>query len=116
METRPEVLSFETMEPIYAVVKVENGIGNQLDIRVVVEGDVVNKGPGGLVMNKTVDIEARKPLFLSLAIAFPGRYRVEAVIIDPSGNQLDSRSKSITVTGEPPRPEDEESEREGDLG
>ena len=62
----------------------------------------MNKAKGEPVMNKASDFEGTQPQRLNFQIAFPGTYKVEALLTDAAGNRIDSKSEIITVIGEPP--------------
>jgi putative lipoprotein len=107
-KAEPSVNSFEVDKVIYVVANVENAVSkHHLDFRVTVENNVENKALGDPIMNKGVDFSGNDPLFLNFMIAFPGQYKVEAVLTDPDGKQIDSKSGSITVTGEAAPPAEE---------
>jgi hypothetical protein len=111
----PSVNSFEVDKVIYVLATVAGAVGkHNLNFEVTAENNVVSKDKGDHVMNKSIDFEGNQPLFLSFKIAFPGDYKIEAILTDPQGKQIDNRSGTITVTGEPPLPENDEQELDND--
>jgi hypothetical protein len=110
----PPVNSFAVDEFIYVNAAVANATGKHNLNFLVTALDVVNKAPGDHVMNKSVDFEGNAPLFFNFSIAYPGQYKIEAVLTDATGKQIDAKSGDITVTGEAAPPKGEEHEREVD--
>jgi hypothetical protein len=108
----PTQNAFEIGNVIYVVATVANAVGkHNLSFKVMVEDNVPNKVRGDVVMSKSVDFEGVQPLFLNFSIAYPGLYKVEAVLTDEKGTLVDSRSGLISSTGEP-APLEKEHERD----
>jgi hypothetical protein len=111
----PAATTFNVGEPLYAVASASTAGKYNMDFRVSAQDGVINKAKGEPVMNKSSDFDGTQPQRLSFQIAFPGTYKLEAVLSDAAGNQLDSKSEIITMIGENPKPEgdrEEEMERE----
>jgi hypothetical protein len=112
----PSINDFEVNKTIFAVAKVAGAKGrHSINFQVTALNGVANKGDGDPVMNKQVEFEGEQPLFMSFQLAYPGQYKIEAVLSDDKGAVLDLTAGNITVTGDPPVPEDER-ERERELG
>ncbi len=95
----PAATSFNTGESIYAVATLSNTSGkNKLTFKITYD-NVVGKGKGEEVGNKTTDVEGSMILWQSFSTTLPGEYKVEATLNDETGKKIDSKSGTVTVKG-----------------
>lgn len=120
-KSEPPANSYEVGEVIYATARVSTPPGKYNINFVVTVENVEGRTKGDQIMNKSVDFEREEPLFMHYAIAYPGDYKISAILSDTNGNQIDSKSENFVVTGEGPTFEKEheqkkagEKEREND--
>ena len=101
-KAEPPANSFNVDELIYAIARPANTNGSyNLNFEVTTDSPINQRGKGEPVMNKSVDFVGVQAQFLNFSIAYPGQYKIEAILSDASGNVIDSKSGIITVTGEP---------------
>ena len=110
----PAVTTFDIADGIFAVATVSNPQPKlTVDFTVTCE-NVKGKEKGWNVMNKLTDVQGGWPVSLHFSVADPGEYRIEAGLYDDTGQKIDSRSGTVTVTGEPLPLESEEKDRDKD--
>lgn len=94
-KAEPATTTFNFGEKVYAVAMVSN-TSSKHKMRFNFES-VSNNGVKPL--NKELDFEGSRPVFLELTIPAGGEYKVEAILFDESGKELDKKSGTFTVKG-----------------
>ena len=95
----PSSTSFDVSDKIYAVATVSN-TSQKLKMEFKVTAENVTGAPKGKeVMNKSIDFEGARPIWLQFSVNAPGEYKVEATMSDDTGKKIDSKSGTITVKG-----------------
>ncbi len=98
----PPTTTFDVGEKIYAVSMVSNTSGkHKMKFKVFYE-NVQGKGKSEEAMNKEIDFESSRPVFLYFTAPLPGEYKVEAALFDESGKEIDKKSGTVTVKGGAP--------------
>ena len=96
--------SFKAEDEIFAVTAVNNASGkNKVKFRLVF--DKVEGGQSGAVAYKTekeMEVEGSRPIWFNFSVPggfIPGSYKVETVMTDEDGKELDRKTASFTITG-----------------
>ncbi len=92
----PPTTSFSAGEKVYAVAVVSN-TSSKHKMKFKFESTSSNGVPP---MNKDLDFEGSRPVFLELTIPKGGEYKVEATLLDESGKEIDKKSGTFTVKGD----------------
>lgn len=96
----PPTTTFEMSDKIYAVANVANSMSkHKMRFKVFYENKKENKS--NEVLTKEIDFEGSRPITLNLTVNNPGEYKVEAVLLDEQGKEIDKKSGTITVNGNP---------------
>jgi hypothetical protein len=102
-KAEPPTTTFNTGEKVYAVAMVSNTSGkHKMRFKVFYE-NVQGKTKGEEAMNKELDFEGARPVYLSFDLPVPGDFKVEATLLDDQGKELDKKSGTFTVKGEMPK-------------
>lgn len=109
--------SFNATDEIFLVTGVNSAIGkNKVKFRVLF--DKVDGLPTGTVaykLEKEMDVEGSRALWFNFSMPggfAPGSYKVEAVLMNEEGKEIDRKNGSFTITGDakPKTTETEKSE------
>jgi hypothetical protein len=99
-KAEPPTTTFNTGEKVYAVAIVSNTSSkHKMRFKVFYE-NVTGKTKGEEAMNKDLDFEGARPVFLTFDLPVPGEFKVEATLLDEQGKELDKKSGTFTVKGE----------------
>jgi hypothetical protein len=100
-KAEPPTSSFNTGEKVYAVAMVANTSSkHKMRFKVFYE-NVQGRTKGEEAMNKELDFEGARPVFLTFDLPIPGDFKVEATLLDEQGKELDKKSGTFTVKGNP---------------
>lgn len=95
----PATTSFDVSDKIYAVATVSNTSEKlKMSFKVTAE-NVTGATKGQSIMDKSVDFEGARPIWLQFSVNAPGEYKVEAVLTDETGKELDKKAGTISVKG-----------------
>lgn len=95
----PPTTTFGINDQIYAVANVSNTSSkHKMKFKIFYE-NVQGKGKGEEALSKDIDFEGSRPVFLYFNVPFPGEYKVEAVLLDEQGKEIDKKSGTVTVKG-----------------
>ncbi len=98
----PPSTSFDVGEKIYAVANVANTSSkHKMKFNIIFE-NVEGKSKGEEALNKEIEFEGSRPVFLFFDAPIPGEYKVEAILFDEQGKELDKKSGTVTVKGDSP--------------
>ncbi len=101
-KAEPPTTTFNTGEKVYAVTVVSNTSSkHKMRFKVFYE-NVQGKTKGEEAMNKDIDFEGARPVYLYFDVPIPGDFKVEATLLDESGKEVDKKSGTFTVKGNPP--------------
>ena len=101
-KAEPPTTTFNTGEKVYAVATVANTSSkHKMRFKVFYE-NVQGKTKGEEAMNKDIDFEGARPVYLFFDVPIPGYFKVEATLLDESGKEVDKKSGTFTVKGNPP--------------
>ncbi len=95
-KAEPPTTTFNVGEKVYAVAAVSN-TSSKHKMRFKFENTSNN---GVQPLNKDIDFEGSRPIFLELTIPVGGEYKVEATLLDETGKELDKKSGTFTVKGD----------------
>jgi hypothetical protein len=96
---QPAATSFDINDKMYAVATVSNTSEKlKMAFKVTAE-NVTGAAKGQEVISKSIDFEGARPIWLQFTVNKPGEFRVETVLSDESGKEIDKKSGTITVTG-----------------
>lgn len=97
--------SFKPEDTIFAVTSVNNAMSkNKVKFRLLF--DNVQGGQSGSVayqIEKDLDVDGSAPVTFNFSVPsgfVPGSYKVEAVLVDEDGKELDRKTSAFTITGE----------------
>ncbi len=97
----PPTTTFNTGDKVYAVAMVSNTSSkHKMRFKVFYE-NVQGKNKGEEAMNKELDFEGARPVYLFFDVPVPGEFKVEATLFDDSGKEIDKKSGTFTVKGNP---------------
>ncbi len=91
----PPTTTFDLGEKVFAVAVVSN-TSSKHKMRFKFENTSNN---GVKPLEKELDFEGSRPVFLELTIPAGGEYKVEATLFDESGKEIDKKSGNFTVKG-----------------
>lgn len=96
----PSATSFKAGDDIYALATVSNAGGKyKLKWRMTYE-DVPGKGKGEEIGTKTIDFEDSSQLWQQFSSPLPGKYGVEATLMDEDGKkEIDKKTGTVTISG-----------------
>jgi hypothetical protein len=98
-KAEPPSTSFNVGDKVYAVAMVSNTSSkHKMRFRVFYE-NVQGKGKGEEAMNKDLDFEGSRPVYLTFDLPIPGDFKVEATLLDEAGKELDKKSGTFNVKG-----------------
>ena len=98
----PPTTTFNTGDKVYAVAMVSNTSSkHKMRFKVFYE-NVQGKTKGEEAMNKELDFEGSRPVYLTFDLPVPGDFKVEATLLDEQGKEIDKKSGTFTVKGEMP--------------
>ena len=101
-KAEPPTTTFNTGDKVYAVTTVSNTSSkHKMRFKVFYE-NVQGKTKGEEAMNKELDFEGARPVYLTFDLPVPGDFKVEATLLDEQGKELDKKSGTFTVKGNPP--------------
>lgn len=111
----PAVTSFDINDKMYAVATVSNTSEKlKMSFKVTAE-NVTGAAKGQEVISKSIDFEGARPIWLQFTVNKPGEFRVETVLTDETGKEIDKKSGTVTVTGSAaPPPADDKKDDEDD--
>ncbi len=112
----PSSTTFDVSDKIYAVATVSN-TSEKLKMEFKLTADKVTGAEKGKeVLNKSIDFEGARPIWLQFSVNSPGDYKLEATMIDSTGKKIDSKSGTVTVKGSAASPttSDKKSDDEDD--
>jgi hypothetical protein len=89
----PAATTFDISDKIYAVATVSN-TSEKLKMTFKVSDD-----KGKEVLNKSIDFDGARPIWLTFSPAAPGDYTIEATMSDADGKKIDSKNGKISVKG-----------------
>lgn len=96
---QPAATTFDINDKMYAVATVSNTSEKlKMAFKVTVE-NVTGAAKGQEVISKSIDFEGARPIWLQFTVNKPGEFRVETVLSDETGKEIDKKSGTITVTG-----------------
>jgi len=104
-DAKTEVSNFGPGDKVYAVAKISNNPGKQSVKFRVLYDDVKDKKSGDMVegAEKTFDVESDKSLIFWVTLPSSGfsngRYKVDVVMSNDSGQQKDQKSATFNVSG-----------------
>lgn len=100
----PPTTTFNVGEKVYAVATVSNSISKQkLRFNVLYE-NVQGKNKGEVAGTKDLEMPGGGTGNFFFSTPFPGDYRVDVSLIDESGKEIDKKSGTVTVKGQPAAP------------
>ena len=100
-KAEPPTTSFNTGEKVYAVAMVSNTSSkHKMRFKVFYE-NVQGKNKGEEAMNKEIDFEGARPVYLYFDVPMPGDFKVEATLLDDTGKEIDKKSGTFNVKGNP---------------
>ena len=114
---QPAATTFDVSDKIYAVATVSNTSQKfKIAFKVTAE-NVTGATKGQEVISKSIDFEGARPIWLQFTVNTPGEYKVETVLSDDTGKEIDKKSGTITVKGSaapPPATTDKKKDDEDD--
>ncbi|MGE3467065.1 MAG: hypothetical protein AB7J13_09040 [Pyrinomonadaceae bacterium] len=95
----PSSTTFKTGEDIYALASVSNVPKGKYKLtwRITYE-DVKGKAPGQEIGTNTREFEGSSRLWQTFSSPLPGEYKVEATLARESGEEVDKKSGTVTIT------------------
>ena len=95
----PPTTTFNVGEKVYAVTIVSNTSSkHKMKFKVFYE-NVQGKSKGEEALNKDIDFEGARPVFLYFDAVIAGDFKVEATLFDESGKEIDKKSGTFSVKG-----------------
>lgn len=95
-KAEPPTTTFNVGEKVYAVAVVSN-TSSKHKAKFKFENTSNN---GVKPLEKDLDFEGSRPVFLELSIPQGGEYKVEVTLFDDAGKELDKKSGNFTVKGD----------------
>jgi hypothetical protein len=97
----PSTTSFEMSDKIFAVTEVTGAMGkHKMKFKLSYE-DVEGKKKGEEALSKEVEFEGNAAPFLSFNVPAGGTYKVDVMLVDEAGKEIDKKSGTVTVKGSP---------------
>jgi hypothetical protein len=94
----PPATSFDVGEKVYAVASISNAMGKyKLKYKLTTPSSPTP-------VEKDLNFEGNYRAFLELAPTMPGEFKVEVILYDESGKEIDKKSGSFTAKGSAPAP------------
>ena len=101
-KAEPAQTNFDINDKIYAVANVSNTSSkHKMKFKVSYE-NVQGKSKGEEALTKELDFEGARPIYLSFNVPLPGEYKVEATLLGEDGKEIDKKSGTLTIKGNPP--------------
>lgn len=97
-KANPPITSFNVGEKVYAVANVSGAMGKHKMKFKVTPPTGSNTTP----LEKDIDFEGSRPVYLFFNAPAPGEYKVEAVLVDEQGKEVDKKSNTFSVKGNAP--------------
>lgn len=101
-KAEPPTTTFNTGEKVYVVTVVSNTSSkHKMRFKVSVE-NAAGRTKGEEVVNKDIDFEGARPVYLYFDAAYPGDFKAEATLLDDTGKEIDKKSGTFTIKGSAP--------------